>query len=81
MKQYVLLINKNDLSESDFITLLENLKTSFRSYEYMMGFLDGYCFDKYLTRTLNDFENAFNRETITNKTHWIKFLTVEETEK
>ena len=76
MKIYVLLLNKNDLNDADYISLLENLKTSYRSYEYMMGFLDGYCFDKYLTRKLEDFEILFNRGTVTNNTHWIKFLTV-----
>ena len=57
MSNYVLLIERqNGVSLED---VEKYLKTEFRSEDYMMGFLDGYLFDKYQVLTLKEYESIF----------------------
>ena len=74
MNTYALLIkeqNHTNLKELEI-----SLKTEFKSYDYMIGFCDGYLFDNYRLLTLKEYENLLNTFSTSLKNKWIKFVTI-----
>ena len=73
---YVLKIKK----EKVFGTLKElekYLKTTFKSNDYMYGFLDGYLFGNYSILTLEKFEKELIKNLVPfNDNYYIKFIKV-----
>ena len=55
----------------------KHLKTEFKNYDYMIGFLDGYLFDYYRIVTLDVFEKVLNHNYYDDDI-FIKFITVKE---
>lgn len=48
VKMYILMIKKEVIRAVGTLADIEKeLKTEFKSYDYMVGFLDGYLFGKY----------------------------------
>jgi len=81
MDTKVLLIKKGHINSTGAtLPMIEdNLKTTFKSLDYMEGFLDGYLFDNYSLLSLSEYEkniNNFNNEDLRNK-YYIKFVYIE----
>jgi hypothetical protein len=74
MSNYVLLIERqNGVSLED---VEKYLKTEFRSEDYIMGFLDGYLFDKYRILTLKEYESRVHSHSPSLNDKWLKFVSV-----
>lgn len=52
----------------------ENLKTEFSSYNYMIGFLDGYLFNKYKLIELDRYETYVNKKGNNYNDYYVKFV-------
>lgn len=73
---FILLINRADIGSSD-LTQFENLlKREFSTVDYMRGFLDGLCFDKYKLLSVAEFEKKHN-ESMNTAGHYIFILRVQ----
>mgnify|MGYP001770705279 CR=1 FL=1 len=61
---YVLLINDEVTNQTGAtLQLIEkNLKTEFKSYDYMLGFFDGYLFEDYKILTLEEYQTAVRKQ-------------------
>lgn len=75
---YALKIKKDNCTYANLTEIESYLKTEFKSYEYMMGFLDGYLFDKYKVLALEKFERELNQTF--NENYFIKFVKTIENE-
>ena len=72
MKNYAIAIAK----KVDLELIEANLKTEFKSYDYMLGFLDGYLFDSYKIIVMDDLEKYINKKGHYNtlEKYYIKFV-------
>lgn len=78
MLYYVIRIEKQK-----HITLKEiekYLKTTFESYDYMVGFCDGYLFDSYKIFTVKQIESMLNDGLLLQNTYHLKWIQVKEVE-
>ena len=75
MKIYVLKIKIKNSGCANLREIERYLKTEFKSYDYMLGFLDGNLFDNYFLEPLDVFEKRLNNTGLQEE-YFIKFLTV-----
>jgi len=76
---YVLKILQENSTGALLKDIEEYLKTEFKSYDYMIGFYDGYLFDNYIITTLEEFEKSLNNSYYLRTyvdTYYIKFVKV-----
>jgi len=52
------------------------LKTEFISKDHMIGFFEGYLFDKFRVLTLFEYEIKLNSYSLYLKDKWVKFITI-----
>ena len=82
MKTYALIIRKTDADAvtSGVRTAFEQgLKRVYPSYDYMLGFIEGYGFGKLLVRTLSELEHLHNDQDLSHHSY-IYFVRVESPE-
>lgn len=62
MKTYVLVtLKENFYTPSDRETFEQSLRLSFPSYDYLMGFIDGYGLGKIKVKSLDEFTKMHNK--------------------
>ena len=83
METYVLLIKNETVNGTgaNLEQIEEYLKTEFKSYDYMVGFCDGYLFDNYCIIDLKEYENKIRICSDSLKNKYIKFVTVTNEDK
>lgn len=73
---YIILIKRKNGTGANIEDIEKYFKTRFKSYDYMMGFLDGYCFDNFRVVKLADFEKSYNNNSPTLEKYFIKFVKI-----
>ena len=74
---YVILVPIAGNNHTSYDEIGANLKTSFSSYEYMMGFLDGYFFISYRLMPIEEYEKGINNSMMNPNNFFTYFINVE----
>ena len=77
---FALLIKMN--TTIALVEIQKLLPVTFKSYEYMQGFLDGYLFDNYKLLELSEYQDRENKRKLLMSsdlldTHWLVFVSLE----
>ncbi len=76
--KYVLKIKKSNATGASLEDIEKYLKIEFKSFDYMIGFLDGYLFDNYKVISLEEFEKETKRGLSILENYHIKFITIND---
>lgn len=76
--KYILLVNKHNATNASLLDIRKNLKTKFPSYDYMIGFCDGYFFDEHKIVSLEEYERLYNYNSNTLKDKHLIMVTIVE---